>query len=46
MTVVHRATRCITSWAVVWERSEAILQQLLDESPYAVTYYTDGFTLY
>jgi hypothetical protein len=22
MTVVDRATRCITSWAVVWQRSD------------------------
>ena len=46
MTIVDRTTRCITGWAVVWERSEAVLQQLLDSSPYATTYYTDGFLLY
>ena len=46
MTIVDRATRCITGWAVVWERSEAVLQQLLDASPYATTYYSDGFLLY
>jgi IS1 family transposase len=46
MTIVDRATRCITAWAVVWERSAAVLQQLLDGSPYATTYYTDGFLLY
>jgi IS1 family transposase len=46
MTIVDRATRCIIGWAVVWERSEAVLQQLLDGSPYAFTYYTDGFLLY
>lgn len=46
MTIVDRVTRCITGWAVVWERSEAVLQQLLDHSPYATTYYSDGFLLY
>jgi IS1 family transposase len=46
MTTVDRATRCITAWAVVWERSEAVLQHLLDSAPYATTCYTDGFTLY
>lgn len=46
MTIVDRATRCITGWAVVRERTEAVLQQLLDHSPCATTYYTDGFSLY
>ena len=46
MTMVDRATRCITGWTVVWERSETALQQLLDAAPYATAYYTDGFTLY
>jgi len=46
MTVVDRASRCIVSWAVVWERSEAALQALLDAAPYAAHYYSDAFTLY
>jgi IS1 family transposase len=46
MTAVDRATRCIVGWAVVWERSEAALQTLLDSSPYAQRYYSDAFTLY
>lgn len=46
MTVVDRTTRCFLGWAVVWERSEAALQQLLDTSPYATTYYSDAFLLY
>jgi hypothetical protein len=46
MTIVDRAKRCITGWTVVWERGEGVLQQLLDGSPFAMTYYTDGFLLY
>ena len=46
MTAVDRSTRCIIGWAVVWERREAVLQQLLDTPPYATTYYSDGYMLY
>ena len=46
MTVVDRTSRCIVSWAVVWQRSEAVLQALLDASPYAQDYFSDAFTLY
>ncbi len=46
MTGVDRATRCITAWAVTEVRSEEVLQQLLEASPYAATYYSDAFPLY
>ena len=46
MTAVDRASRCIVGWAVVWERSEAALQTMLDTSPYADQYFTDAFSLY
>ena len=46
MTAVERETHCIVGWAVVWHRTEAVLQDLLDNSPYASRYYSDAFPLY
>ena len=33
-------------WAVVWVRTQAALQQLVDEAPKAKWYYSDGFDAY
>jgi IS1 family transposase len=33
-------------WAVVWERTQEAIQQLLDEAPKAKWYYSDGFDAY
>ncbi len=46
MTFVDRLTRCIVAWAVVWERSEASLQQMLDTAVPAHQYYSDRFATY
>lgn len=46
MTRVDRATRCILGWRVVLERTNAVLQSILDQLPYAEHYYSDGYTLY
>lgn len=46
MTVVDHSTNGFLGWAVMRERSEAVLQQLLGISPYATTYYSDAFLLY
>ena len=46
MTAVDRTTRCIVGCAVVWERSTATLQTLLDSSVWAAQYFSDGFNLY
>lgn len=46
MTLVDRATRCIVGWAVAYQRSEAIIQAILDGSPPAQHYFSDAFPLY
>ena len=46
MTQVDRATRCITSWAVVWERSWQALQDVVEGADRAVQYYSDAFAPY
>jgi len=44
--VVDRATRCFLGWRAVTERSEAVVQHLIDEAPHAFQYCTDGFSVY
>lgn len=34
------------SWRVVYERSETVVQQMIDDVPDAFQYCTDGFNLY
>lgn len=46
MTLVDRHTSCIVGWRVVWERSQAMLQQVVDEAPPARLYYSDLFAPY
>lgn len=46
MTEVDRATRCITSWAVVWERTWEAMQGGRAGVPPAAQYYSDGFATY
>jgi len=46
LTVVDRKTRCILGWAVVWIRTQAAIQQVLDLAPKAKWYYSDGFDAY
>jgi len=43
---VDRATRCIVGWTVVPTRTPAALQAMLDGSPPAAHYYSDGYSLY
>jgi insertion element IS1 protein InsB len=43
---VDRESRCIVGWAVVPTRTPEILQAMLDRSPQAAQYYSDGYTLY
>ena len=33
-------------WAVVWERTQEAIQQIVDEAPKAKWYYSDGFDAY
>jgi IS1 family transposase len=43
---VDRVSRCIVGWAVVPTRTPEALQAMLDRSPQAAQYYSDGYTLY
>ena len=46
MTEVDRATRCITSWAVVWERTTEALQDVIEGAHPAAQYYSDALATY
>lgn len=46
MTMVERATSCIVGWRVGAERTEAVIQELVDATPQAVLYYSDDFSSY
>jgi hypothetical protein len=46
MTLVERLTGCIVGWCVVWERTEAMAQAMVDNAPQAVLYFSDDFPTY
>jgi len=46
VTEVDRATRCITSWSVVWERTWDAMQEVIEGADPATQYYSDGFATY
>lgn len=46
MTLVDRTTSCILAWAVEPERTEEIIQNLVDTARQARFYYSDLFALY
>src|SRR5574341_1030952 len=41
-----RLTRCIVGWAVSFDRSEEVIQNVVDAAPPARWYYSDGFPGY
>ena len=43
---MDRDSRCIVGWTVVPTRTPDALQAMLDRSPQAAQYYSDGYTLY
>jgi len=45
MTIVDRETRCFLSIRAVWQRSQQVGQQMVNEVP-AQQYYSDRFPLY
>ena len=45
MTIVDRETRCFLSIKAVWQRSQEIGQEMVNQSP-ADQYYSDKFALY
>lgn len=46
MTLVDRHSGCILAWRVDWERTERLLQALVDEAPQARYYDSDLFATY
>jgi IS1 family transposase len=46
MTMVERASRCIVGWRVGEERSEAVMQALVDQAPQGLIYFSDDFSTY
>ena len=46
MTIVERTSRCIVGWRVGEQRSERVMQELVDEAPQALFYFSDDFSTY
>ncbi len=46
ITLVDRATRYILGWKVAWERSQEMVQALVDHAPKATWYYSDALDVY
>lgn len=46
VTAVDRFTHTIVAWAVCRERTQPILQSVIDAAPPARDYYTDAFPMY
>jgi len=43
---VDRHTWCILGWKVVWERTSAVIQQIVDKAPKAKEYFSNGWEAY
>ncbi len=46
ITIVDRLTRCYLGCKVVWQRTQAAIQEMVDEAPKAKRYYSDAFDAY
>ena len=46
MTIVDRASRCIIAHDVVWERTTAVMQAVVDRAAQATRYFSDAFATY
>jgi IS1 family transposase len=46
ITIVDRVTRCYLGFQVVWQRTQAAIQELVDEAPKAKRYYSDAYDAY
>lgn len=46
MIFVDRRTRCILSWRVVYQRTGAVVQAMIQASVQGRTYYSDAFAAY
>lgn len=43
---MDRATRCYLGYKLVWERTQEVIQDLVDDAPKAKRYYSDAFDAY
>jgi IS1 family transposase len=46
VTIVDRETRCILGWNLLWDRTQAAMQVILDQAPKAKWYFSDAFDIY
>lgn len=46
VTIVDRLTRCYLGCKVVWQRTQEVIQEMVDEAPKAKRYYSDAFDAY
>ena len=46
ITIVDRLTRCYLGFRLVWQRTQDVIQELVDEAPKAKRYYSDAFETY
>lgn len=46
MTMVDRQSSCVVGYRVGHQRTEAVMQEMLDEAPQAQEYYSDGLVTY
>lgn len=46
ITLVDRETRCFLGWKAAWERSQELVQAIVDYAPKAEWYYSDAFNVY
>jgi len=46
ITIVDRLTRCYLGFKVVWQRTQDLIQEMVDEAPKAKRYYSDAFDAY
>ena len=43
---MDRETRCFLGWKVAWERSQELVQAIVDHAPKAKWYFSDAFDVY
>ena len=46
ITIVDRFTRCYLGFKVVWQRTQEVIQEMVDKAPKAKRYYSDAFDAY
>ena len=46
ITIVDRLTRCYLGFRLVWQRTQEVIQEMVDEAPKAKRYYSDAFETY